>query len=44
MIFPWLALPQFSFRYKPIKQLQTRVDLGFSTAGIFFGLAASYGL
>jgi hypothetical protein len=44
IIFPWLALPQISFRYKPIKQLQTRLDLGFSTVGFFFGLAASYGL
>ena len=44
IIFPWIALPQVSFRYKPIKQLQTRADLGFSTAGFFFGLSASYGL
>jgi hypothetical protein len=44
IVFPWLALPQISFRYKPIKQLQTKLDLGFSTAGFFFGLSASYGL
>jgi hypothetical protein len=44
MIFPWIALPQFSFRYKPIKQFQTKLDLGFSTTGFFFGLSASYGL
>jgi hypothetical protein len=43
-VFPWLALPQFSFRYKPIKQLQTRFDLGFSVTGFFFGLSAGYGL
>jgi hypothetical protein len=43
-IFPWIAIPQISFRYKPIKQLQTKVDLGFSTAGFFFGFSASYGL
>jgi hypothetical protein len=42
-IFPWLA-PQLSFRYKPIKQLQTRFDTGFSTSGFFFGLSAGYGL
>jgi hypothetical protein len=42
-IFPWLA-PQVSFRYKPIKQLQTRFDTGFSTSGFFFGLSAGYGL
>ena len=43
-IFPWLSIPQLSFRYKPIKQLQTRVDAGFSTSGFFFGLSAGYGL
>ena len=43
-IFPWLSLPQLSFRYKPIKQLQTRFDTGFSTSGFFFGLSAGYGL
>lgn len=43
-IFPWLAFPQFGLRYKPIKQLQTRFDLGFSTSGFFFGLSAGYGL
>ncbi len=43
-IFPWISLPQLSFRYKPIKQLQTRFDTGFSTSGFFFGLSAGYGL
>ena len=44
LIFPWLAIPQVSLRYKPIKQFQTKVDLGFSTSGFFFGASASYGL
>ena len=43
-IFPWVSLPQLSFRYKPIKQLQTRFDTGFSTSGFFFGLSVGYGL
>jgi hypothetical protein len=43
-VFPWLAIPQISLRYKPIKQFQTKVDLGFSTTGFFFGASASYGL
>lgn len=43
IVFPWISLPQVSFRVKPIKQLQTRVDLGFSITGFFFGLAAGYG-
>lgn len=44
LIFPWLAVPQISFRYKPIKQLQMKADAGFSTSGFFFGLSAGYGL
>ncbi|XXX77751.1 hypothetical protein WMF30_03115 [Sorangium sp. So ce134] len=43
-IFPWISFPQVSFRYKPIKQLQTRLDAGFSITGFFFGLSAGYGL
>src|SRR5262249_40408498 len=39
-VFPWISLPQLSFRYKPIKQLQTRADAGFSLTGFFFGLSA----
>lgn len=43
-IFPWLALPQVSFRFKPVKQFQARADLGFSITGFYFGLSAAYGL
>lgn len=44
IIVPWISLPQFSFRYKPTRRIQTRADLGFSITGFFFGLSASYGL
>ncbi len=44
IVFPWISLPQLSFRYKPIKQLQMRADVGFSITGFFFGLSAGYGL
>lgn len=43
-IMPWISLPQVSFRYKPIKQMQTRLDLGFSITGFFFGMNAAYAL
>jgi hypothetical protein len=43
-IFPWLALPQISFRWKPVKRFQARADLGFSITGFYFGLSAAYGL
>ena len=44
LVYPWIALPQISLRYKPIKQFQIKGDVGFSTSGIFFGVSASYGL
>ncbi len=40
---PWISLPQVSFRYKPIKEVQTRFDTGFSLTGFFFGGSAGYG-
>ena len=43
VLFPWLAL-QVGLRYKPIKQLQLRLDAGFSTSGFLVGLSAAYGL
>jgi hypothetical protein len=43
-IYPWIALPQVSLRYKPIKQFQLRGDLGFAiSTGFYFGLGAAYG-
>jgi hypothetical protein len=44
VIFPHIAFPQFSFRYKPIKQLETRLSFGFELTGFWFGLSADYGL
>jgi len=44
VVYPWIALPQLSLRYKPIKQFQIKADGGFSTSGFFFGASASYGL
>jgi len=42
-IFPWIALPQVSFRYKPMKFLQARADLGFAvSSGIYFGASIDY--
>jgi hypothetical protein len=44
IVYPWIALPQISLRYKPIKQFQIKADGGFSTSGFFGGVSASYGL
>lgn len=43
-IIPWLALPQVSFRFKPIKQFQARADLGFSVTGFYWGMSLAYGI
>ena len=43
VIFPHVA-GQLGLRYKPIKQLETRLSLGISLTGIWFGLSADYGL
>lgn len=43
-VFPWISLPALSFRFKPVKTLQTRLDAGFSITGFYVGLAAHYGL
>lgn len=42
-VFPWIALPQASFRYKPIKFLQARVDVGLAlSSGFYFGGSIDY--
>lgn len=43
IVIPWVSLPQISLRIKPIKQLQTRIDAGFSVTGFFTGISAGYG-
>lgn len=43
LVFPWIALPQASFRYKPLKFLQARVDLGLAlSSGFYFGGSIDY--
>jgi hypothetical protein len=42
-IFPWLELPILGLRIKPIKELEMRLQGGFSITGFFFNFAAYYG-
>jgi hypothetical protein len=44
VVFPHISIPQFSLRYKPIKQFETRLSIGFCLTGFWFGLSADYGL
>jgi hypothetical protein len=42
-VFPWIALPQVSFRYKPLKFLQARADVGLAlSSGFYFGGSIDY--
>ena len=44
VIFPHIALPILSIRYKPVKQFEARFGLGFSLTGFWFGISGDYGL
>ncbi len=41
-IFPSLTFPELGFRFKPIRQMEARVGLGFSLTGFWFGLSGDY--
>jgi hypothetical protein len=43
VIFPHVG-GQVGFRWKPIKQIESRLQLGISLTGFWFGLSADYGL
>lgn len=42
-IFPWVTLPHVALRFKPIHQLQIRIDGGYGLYNFFFGGGVSYG-
>jgi hypothetical protein len=42
-VFPLVNFPQLGLRYKPIKQLESRLAVGFSLTGFFFSVSADYG-
>lgn len=43
-VFLHLAIPQLGVRFKPRKDMQARLGLGFSLTGFWFGLSGNYGL
>jgi hypothetical protein len=43
-VFLHLSVPQFGIRFKPVKQFEARLGLGFSLTGFWFGLSGNYGL
>jgi len=44
VIFPSISVPALGLRYKPIKQLEMRLDAGFGLTGFWWGLSVDYGL
>jgi hypothetical protein len=44
VLFPHIAFPQLGLRYKPVKQFEARLGLGFSLTGFWFGISGNYGL
>jgi hypothetical protein len=44
ILFPMLNIPQIGLRYKPVKNFEARVGLGFSITGFWFGISGDYGL
>jgi hypothetical protein len=44
VLFPHIAIPQLGIRWKPVKQFESRLTVGFSLTGFFFGISGNYGL
>ncbi|CAN5918345.1 hypothetical protein BH11MYX4_BH11MYX4_54310 [soil metagenome] len=44
VVFPYISIPQVGLRFKPVKQFESRLGLGFSLTGFWFGLSGAYGL
>lgn len=44
IVFPNIWFPTLGVRYKPVKMFESRLQVGFSLTGFWFGLSADYGL
>jgi hypothetical protein len=44
VVFPNIWFPTLGLRYKPVKMFESRLQVGFSLTGVWFGLSADYGL
>ena len=42
-IVPWITVPHLAVRFKPIRQLQIRIDGGYGIYNFFFGATAMFG-
>jgi hypothetical protein len=44
ILFPMVNFPQLGLRYKPVKNFEARLGLGFSLTGFWFGISGDYGM
>jgi hypothetical protein len=44
VVFPQIYFPSVGVRFKPVKEFEGRVGLGFSLTGFWFGISGNYGL
>jgi hypothetical protein len=44
VVFPHVSFPQLGLRYKPVKQFEVRLGVGFSLTGFWLGVSGNYGL
>jgi hypothetical protein len=44
ILFPMVNFPQLGIRYKPVKEFEARLGVGFSLTGFWFGISGDYGL
>jgi hypothetical protein len=44
ILFPYVSVPNLGVRFKPVKQFESRLQVGFSLTGFWFGLSVDYGL
>jgi hypothetical protein len=44
ILFPMVNFPDLGIRYKPVKNFEARLGLGFSLTGFWFGISGDYGL
>jgi hypothetical protein len=44
VVFPQVYFPSVGLRFKPVKEFEGRLGLGFSLTGFWFGISGNYGL
>ncbi|MGH7281293.1 MAG: hypothetical protein ACRELY_07210, partial [Polyangiaceae bacterium] len=43
-IIPHIYFPELGMRIKPVREIETRIGVGFSLSGFYFGVSGDYGI